>query len=203
MLRHEIPVRGVKILEKVKSFKLLICGAGAIGSNLALTLSKQGFESITVLDKDRVEPHNIGTQVYGPDNEGQLKTQALSQIVFESSGVVIEQHARELKEPNSRYLNGHDLIVDAFDNSKSRRMLFECGREVLHCGFNGPYSEIRWNSRYVVPSDHGEDICEYPLARNLVTLTVSILAEVIIEFISTGNRINKSVTFKDLKIHTD
>ena len=51
-----------------------------------------------------------------------------------------------------------------------------------------------------MPSDAGEDICDYPLARNLVMMTVSMLAEVAIGFVVTGERRGYALTLGDLKI---
>ena len=41
------------------------------------------------------------------------------------------------------------------------------------------YAEIIWNDRYRVPSPSHDDVCDYPLARNLVTLAVSVACEVL------------------------
>ena len=62
------------------------------------------------------------------------------------------------------------------------------------------YAEIIWNQQYRVPSPTNDDICEYPLARNLVTLTVAIACEVIINFISTKQQQSFTVTLGDFAI---
>jgi hypothetical protein len=38
---------------------------------------------------------------------------------------------------------------------------------------------IVWNPIYRVPSPANDDVCDYPLARNLVMLTVAVACEVI------------------------
>ena len=62
--QHEANYRGQELLDKIKSYNLFICGAGALGSNLTDVLTRQGFEAISVIDMDRVEKHNIHTQIY-------------------------------------------------------------------------------------------------------------------------------------------
>ena len=42
-----------------------MCGAGAVGSNLVDNLARQGAENLCVVDRDRVEEHNVSTQVWG------------------------------------------------------------------------------------------------------------------------------------------
>lgn len=204
MLRHEIPFRGKEAMDKVGSFKLTVCGAGAIGSNLVLNLSKQGFKDFLVVDFDRVEEHNIGTQTYGPRDVGRTKVSALRDIVFNASFVDIKTEPKKLEKPGK--LRTPDLFIDAFDNSESRALITQyCkdkGIACLHAGFNGAFAEVKWNENYVVPSNAGEDICEYPLARNLVTFTCSVLAEAVILYATSGQKLNAEITFKDLHIHT-
>jgi len=208
MLRHELPFRGPEALKLVAARRVHILGAGAIGSNLAVTLARQGFENMTVYDFDRVESHNIGNQAYGLDDVGSIKTAALNTIIFASCGLEITQIPIKVTDKILRkHVSKTDLIVDCFDNSASRKLVFDLAGELsldcVHAGFNGPYAEIRWNEKYIVPSDAGEDVCEYPLARNLVTLLVSVLAEVIVRYVTRTEKINESITFNDLKLHRD
>ena len=57
-----------------------------------------------------------------------------------------------------------------------------------------------WDEDYTVPSDVGEDVCDYPLARNLVMMTTSVLAEVVIGFVAEGERRAFALTLGDLKV---
>ena len=53
---------------------------------------------------------------------------------------------------------------------------------------------------YRVPNDIGADVCDYPLARNLVLLAVAVASEVIIRFAANGSRENWTVTLKDFAV---
>ena len=201
MLKHELLFRGKESVSKIENFSVGIFGIGALGSNLAFNLAKQGFKDICVLDFDRVDENNVGTQIYGYGNVGKLKTAALAGIIYEYSDVEIGVQAKKLDDSNVKKLTKFDLCVDCFDNTAARSLLKEKSQgPVIHAGFNGGYAEIKWNESYMVPSDVGIDICDYPLARNLVTLTTSLLAESIYRFAAAGEKLNFEITFNDLNI---
>ena len=64
------------------------------------------------------------------------------------------------------------------------------------------YCEVIWDEAYRVPSDvTGDDVCEYPLARNLVLLSVAIASETIVRFVLDGQRPNRSATLTDFAVH--
>lgn len=207
-LHHEIIFRGKEQIAKIGSIRLVVCGAGALGSNLISHLCRQGFKKITVIDRDRVEEHNIGTQVYAVDDIGALKADALRNLIYREVGEEIESIPKELDQKNvEKFLNGHEIVIDAFDNSASRRLVTEfcTARDLacLHVGVNDGYGELRWNEKYIVPTGAGDDICDYPLARNLILMVTAIAGEALIRFIVHGRKENYSITIGDLSINRD
>lgn len=210
MNEHEIQYRNEKNFSKMKTAKIVVCGAGALGSNLINNLARQGFENLTVIDMDRVEATNVATQLYSLKDVGQKKVNALKGIIYQTNKKVINIIDKELNKNNfTKLLDGHDLIVDVFDNWPSRKLTNEAGfllrTPVVHAGMsdNG-FSEIKWNDHYKIPELEKEqkDICDYPLAANLVHITSAILAEVITQFIIHFEINNKEITLRDIKVHT-
>ncbi len=67
---HEMLYRGRDAIEKLAKASITICGAGALGSLLADNLARQGAARLAVIDFDRVEAHNIGTQLYRREDVG-------------------------------------------------------------------------------------------------------------------------------------
>jgi molybdopterin-synthase adenylyltransferase len=59
---------------------------------------------------------------------------------------------------------------------------------------------VIWNKVYRVLSDVNDDVCDYPLARNLVMLTVTVACEAIVSFVTTGEQRHFTITLKDLSI---
>jgi molybdopterin/thiamine biosynthesis adenylyltransferase len=205
---HEQLQRGPDAMFKLASFKVLICGAGAIGSNLAVNLARMGMRNLTIIDKDRVEEHNIGTQIYGIDDVGAQKAESLRNLIYREVGEEIAVVAQELTDRNaSKLLRGFDLIVDAFDNSVSRELISDqaarAGYACLHAGLNGSYSQVQWNDSYIVPSDANDDVCEYPLARNLILIVVALTSEAAVRYCLAQERLNLSVTLDDLCVNIE
>jgi molybdopterin-synthase adenylyltransferase len=202
---HESLYRGPDALARLAAVRLTVCGAGALGSHLADNLARQGARSIRVIDRDKVESHNVGTQLYGDSDVGARKAEVLKNRLFRSCGVEIDAVAKELTDRTAdKLLAGSGLVLDTFDNSASRRLVQETCRRLglpcLHVGLNADYAEVLWDDGYRVPNDAGADVCDYPLARNLVLLAVAVASEVVVRFVVEEKRENWTVTLKDFAV---
>lgn len=186
--------------------KITICGAGTLGGNIAESLARMGFKSMTVIDRDRVEERNLSNQPYGKNDIGQAKVKALSVNLYRAVGAEVIGLFKELTAGNGeKLLEGSELVIDAFDNSESRRAVKEiCGRlriPCLHMGLsNDGYGEVIWNEHYTVPAPQQGDPCEEPLSRNLSLILVAIASEVILTWSREGKRRDYCITLKDLTI---
>lgn len=202
---HEELYRGGELLRRLAELRVTLCGAGALGSNLAETLARQGFQRLRVIDRDRIEEHNVNSQVYGIDDVGAWKVDVLRSRLFCAVGIEIDAVNKELESRTvTRFLKDADVIVESFDNSSSRGLVHaHCtanNTPCLHAGLFADYGEVIWNERYRVPGDSGDDVCDYPLARNLVMLTVSVAAETLLRWAANGKKENWSITLEDLAV---
>lgn len=205
---HEEVYRGKDLVKKLSAHRLTVCGAGALGSNYTDTLARQGFPNIKVIDKDVVDTHNINTQVYGDKDVGAFKVLALRNRIFSAVGVEIEVIQKELDVSNvKKFLKDSTLVVDMFDNTKSRQIVQdECrARKIpcLHAGMYEDYGEVVWDQQYTVPKQAtAGDVCDYPLARNIAMLVVTVAAEETLDFClaKKPRQSNWSITLKDLRI---
>lgn len=202
---HEAIYRGAEALEKLAAPLVTICGVGALGSHLADNLARQGFKRLRVIDRDRVEEHNVSTQLYGASEIGAWKVEALRNRLFRAVEVEIEVHSKELTDRTAKaLLNGSDVVIDTFDNSQSRRLVQERCRAAklpcLHVGLYADYCEAIWDEHYRVPNDVAGDVCDYPLARNLVVLAVALASELLLRFALNGEQSNYSATLRDFQI---
>jgi molybdopterin-synthase adenylyltransferase len=202
---HEELYRGADQLARLRAVPVTLCGAGALGSLLADNLARQGFRQWKVIDRDRVEEHNVGTQLYGEAEIGAWKVEALRTRLFRAVGVEIEAVAKELTERNSRsLLKGSGVVIDTFDNSAARGLIqARCRAEgipCLHVGLFADYAEVIWDETYRVPGDVAGDVCQYPLARNLVLLAVAIASESLIRYVLDGSRSAWTVTLRDFAV---
>jgi molybdopterin/thiamine biosynthesis adenylyltransferase len=205
-LIHEEKYRGKALLKKMAEQEFIICGAGAIGSNLVENMARQGFKKFTVIDMDRVDDHNRHTQAFGRRDIGQLKVSALKSRIYDQMGVNIETVSRKLEESTiKKDLTKGSIVVDGFDNSESRKLVTEYCQEnglvCLHVGLNQNYAEIHWNEGYRVPTPvKGLDVCEYPLARNIILMAVALATEVLIRYVDTKVQENYSISLGDFHV---
>jgi molybdopterin/thiamine biosynthesis adenylyltransferase len=102
--------------------KITIVGAGAIGSFVALSLAKMGFDDLTVIDFDTVDPENIGSQFYSTDSIGKKKVDALTEMVWNFTGKVIKPINQQLTEKDEI---STDILICAVDNMGVRKFLAE------------------------------------------------------------------------------
>ena len=208
---HEALYRGQEALDRLARVQLVVCGAGAVGSNLVDSLVRQGFQRLTVIDYDRIEAHNVGTQTYAPSDVGAFKVDVFQAEVFRAVGVEIQTVRKRLTEWNvGRFLRGADLVVDGFDNRESRALVTEYCRAnaipCLHVGLSADYAEVLWNETYRVPHDVGQqgaDVCDYPLARNLIQFAIALAGEAIVRFVLEGEQQDYSFTLRDLRINEE
>lgn len=209
-LQHEIAFRGDAIVRKRAAANVLLCGCGALGSWLSEFLVRQGYSSINVLDFDRVEAANYGTQNYGSKDVGRKKAAVLAANIFLKVGVKIASIDEKLDKNNiAKHFRSRDLVIDAFDNADSRNMIRDhCKAHsipCLHVGLSADgFAEIEWNEDYraheVAAADPSAP-CDYPLASNLVFVAVSLAAECVNRFVEAGTKKRLHFTLKDLHIH--
>ncbi|WP_026735479.1 ThiF family adenylyltransferase [Fischerella sp. PCC 9605] len=205
MFIHEKLHRTSTLMTKLREFPVTICGAGALGANLTENLARSGFGKLRVIDRDRIEERNLSTQPYYRSDVGAYKAKILTNTLYRALGIAVDGRPKELTPGNADLLlTGSALVIDTFDNSSSRQAVFDyCANSqipCLHVGLASDYAEIIWNPIYRVPSPANDDVCDYPLARNLVMLTVAVACEVIITFVATGEQQSFTVTLADFAV---
>lgn len=189
----------------IKNFPVTVCGAGALGANITESLARSGFCHLKVIDRDRIEERNLSTQPYYRSDIGAFKAKILANNLYRALSVSVDAHSKELTPANAdRLLANCATVIDTFDNSVGRQAVKDyCASASLPCvhvGLAADYSEIIWNQHYRVPSAANDDVCDYPLARNLVILTVAVACEVIVTFAATKEQQNLTCTIGDFAV---
>jgi molybdopterin/thiamine biosynthesis adenylyltransferase len=202
---HEQLYRSPETMGKLQNLAVTICGAGALGANIAENLARAGFGKLKVIDCDRIEERNLSTQPYYRSDVGAYKAKILANSLYRALGTAVDGQIKELTASNvAQLLAGSALVVDAFDNSVARQIVKDycttANLPCLHTGLAADYAEIIWNQFYRVPSPVNDDVCDYPLARNLVMLAVAVTCETIIKFAATGKQESFTITLGDLAI---
>lgn len=110
----------------IKDFKILLGGCG-IGSVIAETLLRLGFENLTVVDGDLVELSNLNRQNYTEADIGTNKAQALRKRLLDiDSNANIEAIPEYITVGNlPRFKAGYHVAINALDFSTDIPFLFD------------------------------------------------------------------------------
>tara|TARA_R110002051_G_scaffold9429_1_gene37221 strand:- start:169 stop:723 length:555 start_codon:yes stop_codon:yes gene_type:complete len=104
--------------------KIMIIGAGGIGSFLIPLLNKTGLYKITVYDPDTVEKKNIPYQNFEVEDVNKNKVAVMNKY----QSVINAQPFPILTE---KQMEGFDMVVSCVDNLECRRTLYRSGIEWL------------------------------------------------------------------------
>ncbi|MFB8789620.1 MAG: ThiF family adenylyltransferase [Potamolinea sp.] len=202
---HEQLHRTPALMTQIKDFPVTVCGSGALGANITENLARSGFAKLVVIDRDRIEERNLSTQPYYKSDVGAYKAKILTNTLYRALGITVDGRSKELTSTNAaQLLRDTSLVIDTFDNSIGRQAVQDYCKNTqipcLHVGLERDYAEVIWNDIYRVPSPTNDDVCDYPLARNLVMLTVAVACEVIINFVASEQQQSFTVTLGDFAV---
>ncbi len=205
MFVREQLYRTPALMTQVKDLSVTVCGAGALGANITENLARAGFGKLVAIDRDRIEERNLSTQPYYKSDIGAYKVKILSNTLYRALGVTVDGRAKELTATNApQLLRDTTIVIDTFDNSVARQVVKDYCKQAqlpcLHVGLASDYAEVIWNDIYRVPSPANDDVCDYPLARNLVMLAVAVACEVLINFVASGQQQSFTVTLGDFAV---
>ena len=132
--------------ERLKAARVLVVGAGGLGSPAALYLAAAGCGTLGLLDYDSVELSNLQRQVL-------FDTDALSRSKAEAGGerlarlnpdIRIVAHALELKAANVRELFAqYDLVLDGTDRLATRYLVNDACVLLAQAAGVGGHSPLR------------------------------------------------------------
>ncbi|MBL9202084.1 MAG: molybdopterin-synthase adenylyltransferase MoeB [Opitutaceae bacterium] len=114
---------GVAGQQKLAAARVLVIGAGGLGSPAALYLAAAGVGTLGIADFDRVEPHNLQRQLLHDDDAvGQPKVESAARRLRATNPFIkVVTHDAGVTAENARALfAGYDVIVDGTDNFGSR-----------------------------------------------------------------------------------
>jgi len=125
--RHLIlPEVGEEGQRKLKAARVLLIGAGGLGSPLGLYLAAVGVGTLGVVDHDVVELSNLHRQVIHPTPAvGVSKVESAARTLRGvNPNVAIEGHAVALSSANAlEILRSYDIVVDGSDNFATRYLV--------------------------------------------------------------------------------
>lgn len=133
--------------------KVLVIGAGGLGSPVLMYLAAAGVGSIGVVDFDTVDTSNLQRQIiHGTDNVGEAKVASAAERLEEINPevTVVPHRARFTPDNAPALVADYDLIVDGSDNFTTRYLVNDAcyfGQRPLVSGallrFEGQLSTFR------------------------------------------------------------
>jgi sulfur-carrier protein adenylyltransferase/sulfurtransferase len=125
--RHlALPEIGPEGQARLGGARVLVVGAGGLGSPAALYLAAAGVGTLGIVDPDRVELSNLQRQVlHATADVGRRKTaSAAARLRALNPEIRVEPHPVRLDASNALELLGaHDLVVDGSDNFATRYLV--------------------------------------------------------------------------------
>jgi len=112
--------------QRLKSARVLIVGAGGLGSPAAMYLAAAGVGTLGIVDCDRVELSNLHRQLlFATADVGRPKTDAACErLAHLNPEIALEAHALELRTANAReVLENYDVILDGTDRLATRYLV--------------------------------------------------------------------------------
>ena len=118
-----LPEWGLAQQAALREARVLVVGAGALGSPVALYLAGAGVGRLGILDDDAVELSNLHRQLlhFTPDVGVPKAESAAAKLRFLNPDIVIEPYRVRLEPANAGALvEGQDLVVDCSDAFATR-----------------------------------------------------------------------------------
>jgi adenylyltransferase/sulfurtransferase len=140
----QIPQIGLEGQQRLKAAKVLICGAGGLGSPAAIYLAAAGVGGITIVDHDHVALSNLNRQIlHGQADIGRPKVVSAKETLEKiNPNLVVNALPAALNAVNAAHvIAGHDVVIDALDNMAARYILnktaVNLGITLVHGAVNG------------------------------------------------------------------
>lgn len=112
-----------------KSFNITLAGIGGIGSWVALLLARLKPSYLRLFDPDRVELVNLAGQLYGIDDIGKTKVDAVCGYLINNANYY---SYAEYTSAYGRGYSGTPVMICGFDSMRARKEFFSSWKSVTH-----------------------------------------------------------------------
>ena len=153
--RHlALPEIGEAGQEKLLRSKVLVIGAGGLGSPAAFYLAAAGVGTIGLMDGDTVDLSNLQRQIlHTTASVGQRKTESARQrITALDPGITVECHPFRLSANNApEILEGYDFIIDATDSFGSKHLISRACHAAMKPWSHAGISDFHGQTMTIIP----------------------------------------------------
>jgi molybdopterin/thiamine biosynthesis adenylyltransferase/rhodanese-related sulfurtransferase len=124
---------------KLLSSKVLLLGAGGLGSPAALYLAAAGVGTLGIVDADVVDASNLQRQIiHSTSRLGTPKVESAAKAIADlNPDVKVDKHEERMTSANvDRLFGGYDVVIDGTDNFPTRYLVNDAsvwlGKPVVH-----------------------------------------------------------------------
>lgn len=135
--------------KKLSQAKILVCGAGGLGSTVLANLASVGVGTIGIVDNDVLELSNLNRQyIHKFESLGKVKVDSAKKWINEFNPQInVQTYQTRLSEGNySDIVGNYDFIMDCFDSFKSKFLLNKIavttGKTLIHGGVTEFYGQV-------------------------------------------------------------
>jgi sulfur-carrier protein adenylyltransferase/sulfurtransferase len=125
---YSLPEIGQEGQEKLKNARVLVIGAGGLGSPLLIYLAAAGIGTIGIVDNDIVSSSNLQRQILYTTAEVGLKKVEVASLklsaLYPEIGIQIFDYRLNAENAETIFRN-YDVIADCTDNYKTRVLIGE------------------------------------------------------------------------------
>lgn len=154
-LRHlSLSAIGEQGQEKIKAGRVLVVGAGGLGSPILLYLTAAGVGQIGIIDNDTVSLSNLQRQIlYNTEEQGYYKAEiAAKKLTDLNPACQIRPYSQRFTPENAeKTVAQYDIVVDATDNLLTRYLIndtcVKLGKPFVYgsiCEFDGQVSVFNY-----------------------------------------------------------
>jgi adenylyltransferase/sulfurtransferase len=170
--------------KKLLNARVLVCGAGGLGSPALTYLAAAGIGHIGLCDFDVISPSNLNRQIlYIPAEIGKQKAQiAKEKLEKFNLDVKIRTYSERLTEDTAEDIfKNYDVLIDATDNFPSRYLINTAAYKNSVPLICGAVCEFEGILTTIVPKENTSCFqCIYPLkpSADMISKTFGILGAI-------------------------
>ena len=118
---------GRELRERFEGARVVVCGLGGLGSNVAIALARSGVGCLHLIDFDRVDITNLNRQQYEVSQLGMPKTEALPQNLARIAPYcqVVAQTLKISEQDIPGLFDEDDIVCECFDKPEAKAMLVQ------------------------------------------------------------------------------
>ncbi len=108
---------------RVKSQKILLVGAGALGNEAAKNLVLSGYKKITIVDMDHVVHSNLSRCIFFRSEDAdkkRYKAKVLAERLAEITDISVDYYIDKVQNIDENVLKEYDIVLGCLDNIEAR-----------------------------------------------------------------------------------